>query len=266
MTATLALLRVGWLSASSYRVGMALSVGGLLVTVVPLYYVAHALQPVMAESIRGQGSEYFGFVLVGMMAFNFLGPALNALPGAVGSGIRSGTLEAMLGTPAPLPSLLAGLVSYDLAWAGVRAAVLGLAGVALGARLAPEAVLPAAAVMALIVAAHLPFGLLGAALVLAFRTPGPLPRVMVAASVLLGGVYYPPEVIPEGLRALSAAMPLTYGLRALRRLLLEGASPAAVAADVAILAAFAAALLAAGALVFAAALRYARRAGTLAQY
>jgi ABC-type polysaccharide/polyol phosphate export permease len=61
-------------------------------------------------------------------------------------------------------------------------------------------------------------------------------------------------------------MPLTYGLRALRGLLLEGASPAAVAGDVAVLAAFAAALLAAGALVFAAALRYARGAGTLAQY
>jgi ABC-2 type transport system permease protein len=266
MTAALALMRAGWLSAVSYRVGMALSLGGLLVTVVPLYFVAHALQPVMADSIRGQGGEYFAFVLVGMVAFNFLGPALNALPGAVSSGIRSGTLEAMLGTPAPLPSLLGGLVAYDLTWAAVRAAVLAAAGAALGARLAPEALLPALVVMALIVAAHLPFGLMGAALVLAFRTPGPLPRLVLAASVLLGGVYYPTEVIPGVLRAASSAMPLTYGLRALRGLLLEGAPPAAVAGDVAVLAAFAAALLAAGALVFAAALRYARGAGTLAQY
>jgi ABC-2 type transport system permease protein len=266
VSAALALLRAGWLSALSYRLEMALSVGGLLVLVVPLYFVAHALQPVMADSIRGQGGDYFAFVLVGIMAIHFLGPAVNALPGAVGSSIRSGTLEALLGTPASRASLLGGLVAYDLTWAVVRAAVLATAGIALGAWLEPAALLPALGVMALIVAAHLPFGLLAAALVLAFRTPGPLPRVAIAASVLLGGAYYPTEVIPDALRVASAAMPLTYGLRALRGLLLEGASPAAVAPDVAVLAVFAAGLLAVGALVFAAALRYARGAGTLAQY
>jgi len=114
--------------------------------------------------------------------------------------------------------------------------------------------------------AHLPFGLFGAALVLWFRTTGPLPKGVLAASGLLGGVYYPTQVIPAWLHTASAGLPLTYGLRSLRRVLLDGAPFSAVAGDLAILAAFATVLLALGAWTFDRALRDARRTGTLAQY
>jgi ABC-2 type transport system permease protein len=85
-------------------------------------------------------------------------------------------------------------------------------------------------------------------------------------SALLGGVYYPTHVIPSWLHEASAVLPLTYGLRALRRTLLDGASLASVASDVTTLAVLGLVLFSAGILVFAWALHYARRAGTLAQY
>jgi ABC-2 type transport system permease protein len=261
-----ALLRASALTALSYRLQMVLSLGGVLVTVIPVYFAARALQPLMAPSIAGQGGEYFAFVLVGMAAFQLMVPALSALPGAVGAGIRSGTLEAMLATPARLPALLGGLVAYDLAWAAARAGVLLAAGVAMGATLAWGHVPAAVVILLLLVVAHLPVGVLGAALVLAFRTTGPLPKLVLTASVLLGGVYYPTQVVPAGLDRLAAAVPLAYGLRALRRTLLDGAPLASVAGDVAVLAAFAAVLAAASALLFNAALAHARRAGTLAPY
>jgi ABC-2 type transport system permease protein len=52
------------------------------------------------------------------------------------------------------------------------------------------------------------------------------------------GALYPVESYPPWLAKLSAADPLTYGLRALRNLLLRGASPAAVYADWVFLATF----------------------------
>ena len=52
------------------------------------------------------------------------------------------------------------------------------------------------------------------------------------------GALYPVESYPPWLAKLSAADPLTYGLRALRSLLLRGASPAAVYADWVFLATF----------------------------
>ncbi|HVE80364.1 MAG TPA: ABC transporter permease [Gemmatimonadaceae bacterium] len=266
VAAAFAIAGADWRAATSYRVATVLSVAGLLVSIVPMYYIANALQPVIGGAIASEGDRYFPFLLVGMVTFSLLTAAVTALPTALRSGIATGTLEAMLATPTPVAALLAGFTGQRLAWAALRGAVLLVAGWALGAHFAWARVGMAAAIMALIVLAHVPFGLMASALVLAFRTTGPLPQAVLLVSGLLGGVYYPTQVIPSWFRDLSAFVPLSYGLRALRRTLLEGATAADVAVDLAALAAFAAALLALGGLVFAAALRYARRAGSLAQY
>jgi hypothetical protein len=64
----------------------------------------------------------------------------------------------------------------------------------------------------------------------------------------------------------SAVVPLTYGLRALRSVLLDGTSLAQVAPDLAVLAAMTVGLFAVSSLAFAAALRHVKRAGGLSQY
>ncbi|HEV2131434.1 MAG TPA: ABC transporter permease [Longimicrobiaceae bacterium] len=266
MREALALVRASWLSAVSYRLSMAFSLAGLVAIVVPVYFVARALQPLLAEAIATEGGQYFAFVLIGMITLNYLADAVHALPGAIRSGVNTGTLEALLSTPARLPSLLGGMTAYDFIWTSIRSVVFLLAGWVLGAQYAWDSVLGAVGILFLIVLSYLPFGLLTAAMVLAFRTSGPLPRLVLLLSGLLGGVYYPTTVIPSWLQYVSDAIPLTYGLRALRQVFLEGIPLAAVATDVAILAAFTAVLLAVGVWAFSAALRYARRTGTLAQY
>lgn len=266
MSRVLALARAGFLTDASYRVGMLVSLAGLVATTVPVWLIARAMQPLMADSIRAQGGEYFGFVLLGMMATYFIATACNAIPGAVASGVRSGTLEALLATPTPLPVLLAGLAAYPLLWTLLRAIVLLGAGAALGARFAWGGAAGGVLILGLIVLAYLPFGLIGAALLLAFRTTGPLLQGVLVVSMLLGGVYYPPEVVPGWIRPAADLVPLGYGLRALRMTLLEGAPPGAVAADVAVLVAFAAGWMTIGAGALLLSLRYARRTGTLAQY
>ncbi|CAN5538273.1 hypothetical protein BH24GEM3_BH24GEM3_07850 [soil metagenome] len=266
MREALALVRASWLSAVSYRLSMAFSIAGLAAVVVPVYFVANALQPLLAEAIAGEGGQYFAFVLVGMITLNYLADAVQALPGAIRGGVNTGTLEALLSTPASLPSLLGGLTAYDFIWTSIRAAIFLLAGWVLGAEYAWDRVLSAVGILMLIVLSYLPFGLLTAAMVLAFRTTGPLPRLVLLLSGLLGGVYYPTTVIPSWLQYVSDAIPLTYGLRALRQVFLEGTPLAAVTADLAILAAFTVVLLAVSVWAFSSALQYARRTGTLAQY
>ncbi len=266
MREVLALMRASWLSAVSYRLSMALSILGLVATMVPLYFVANALQPVMAGSIATEGGQYFTFLLVGMIAFNFLSNAVTALPGAIQSGIGTGTLEALLSTPARLPALLTGLTGYGFLWTAVRSAVLLLAGWLLGAQYAWDRLLPGGVILFLIVLSYVPFGLIAASLVLAFRTTGPLPQGVLLLSGLLGGVYYPTRVIPSWLQYVSDVIPLTYGLRALRQSFLEGMPLHALAADVAILLGFVLLLSALGTWTFSRALSYARRSGTLAQY
>jgi ABC-2 type transport system permease protein len=238
----------------------------LVVGIIPLYFVANAIQPTIGPSLETQGDQYFSFLLVGIIAYGFLGPALSAVPGAIGGGIRSGTLEAYFSTPVRLPVLLAGLSAYTLLWTLLRTVLLVAVGAAFGAEFSWGGLPSGALILTLIVLAHLPFGLISAAFVLAFRTGGPLNRGVMAVSALLGGVYYPTKVIPSWIQEISAFLPLTYGLRALRRTVLEGWSMTAVASDVLILCVMAAVLLAIGFWVFNYALAYAKRAGTLAQY
>ncbi len=158
------------------------------------------------------------------------------------------------------------MVAFNLEWAAIRTVIFVGAGWALGAQLVAAQLVPAAAILLLLVAVHFAFGLCAAAFVIAFRTTGAIPKAVLFASSLLGGVYYPTHVIPSWLQSVSALVPLTYGLRALRRVLLQGQSLAAVGADVGILAAFGVLLTILGAVALTAALRYARSQGTLAQY
>lgn len=266
MRKIVALVRASWLAAASYRLGIVMSFASMLLGVVPIYFVANALQPTMANVIRGEGSQYFGFLIVGMMVLNVVTATLYALPNAMATCTSNGTLEALFATPTSTPVLLTGLAGYELLFALARALILFLAAAALGTHVVWDRLALALPVLLLVIVAHIPFGLMAAAMILAFRTVGPLPQVVFALSAFLGGTYYPVHVIPGWIEKASRLLPMTYGLRAIRGVVLEGMSLRDVGRDVAILTLFTAGLMIAGALAFRAALRYARRAGTLAQY
>lgn len=266
MQGALSLMRAGWLVAASYRARLVFSLLGLAASVFPLYLIANALQPVMADPIRGEGGGYFGFLLFGSATLALAGAAVNAIPGAVGSGIGNGTLEAYVSSRTSWWLVLAGLSGQALGWAMIRGLVLVAAGAVLGVSLHAAGVLPALVVLVLLVLAYAGIGLVAAAMVIEFRSAGPLPQGVLVLSALLGGAYYPTHVIPSWLGALSDVVPLTYGLRALRRLLLDGAPLAAVGEDVAMLAALALIAAGVGLMLCGVAITRARRAGTLAQY
>lgn len=266
MRETLALLRVQWLTATTYRVRMVFSVLGVLVGVVPVFFVSRALQSMVGDSLAGEGSQLFAFLVVGTVALLFITSALSTLPAAIGSGISTGSWESLLATPARAWGLLAGYSAYDLAWNGVKAAALLATASLLGAQIEWSGLLLSMGIIVLIVMAYIPLGVIAGASALAFRSATPLPRVALIASVFLGGVYYPTSVIPGWLRDLSAFIPLTYGLRALRRALLEGWTVIQILPDLEMLVLFDAILLLIAAAAFGFALRHARRAGTLAQY
>ena len=261
-----ALIRSNWLSASSYKLGFLFSFGSLVLSVVPIFLVTRALQTTMANVIKGQGDQYFAFLVVGLIALNLVSATIYALPGGLQNATSTGTLEALLATPTSVPALLLGLSGYEVLFSLVRGLVMLLAAGLLGAHVAWLQLGASIPIVALVVVAHLPIAIVTAAMVLAFRTRGPLPQLILLASTFLGGVYYPTTVIPGWIESLSAFLPLTYGLTALRAVLLEGRSVVTVWRDISILLAFTAVALVASGIAFRAALRYARRVGNLAQY
>lgn len=261
-----ALVRASWRTAKSYRVSFVLSFVSLLVTIVPVYFVATALQPFMASVIAEEGREYFGFVLVGTAVLALVATALSSFAAAVSGGLSSGFFESLLMTPTPLPAVLGGQTGYPFAWAVGRAVLLVAVGLGLGLEMhwlrLPEALL----IVGAVVAAHAGLGLIAAALVVAFRTNATLPQGILVVSTILGGVYFPTTVLPPLVAPIAEWLPLTPGLRALRQSLLLGYPMSSITGDLARLAGLTALCVIAGAVALRWSFAYARRAGSLSQY
>ena len=266
MRKVLAMARASWLTALSYRLDTFFSFTGLLVGIIPLYFVSRALQPMMASSIRTQAPEYFGFLMIGLFAFSFATVAVGAVHGALSSEISSGSLEALVSTPTSVPVLILGMVAQPFSMHVIKGVFVFIAACLLGLHVVWMSSVTALFILALITACYLAIGIFAAALVLGFRTTGPFPAAVLTVSGLLGGVYYPTDVIPAWLGRFSGFVPLTYGLRALRRSLLDGVPLSHSMRDLAILTAFTLAFTLGSMIAFRWALRYAKHAGTLAQY
>ena len=177
MSRALAIVRANWLTALSYRLETMFQFLGLFVMVVPLYFVSHALQPMMATTIKTEAPEYFGFLIVGWVALSFVNTAVTGLHGALSGEISTGSFEALLSTPTSLPALLAGLIGHALTMNILRAvAILSFATI-FGLHIVWSSALTGVGILFLILLAYLPFGIVAAALVLGFRTTGPFPTL-----------------------------------------------------------------------------------------
>lgn len=260
-----ALMRASALSAASYRVAFLTGLAGTLATALPIFFVTRALQPTMAETIAGEGSSYFGFVILGLLAATWMQFGTSSLGDALLGSVRSGTLEAFFATPTRLPVILTGLIGYPFLMAMVRSFAMLATAAAFGVQFHWSALPLVLALLVLVAIAYVPVSLVTASLVLTVRTAGPIATGVSFVSFLLGGVYYPTRVIPSWFRDLAEIVPLAPGLRAMRRLFLDGASLAAVADDIGRLVLLAAALLAVTTPILLAALHQARRTGSLAQ-
>ena len=262
-----AVARAYTLSMLTYRTRTLVSLIAVLIAVVPVYFVASALQPLAAQAIASESTEYFTYLIVGSVASFVVVEAISAIPSLINSYITSGTLEQLLTTPIRWPALLGGLSAYGFAWVALRALVLLVtAWIWATSTIAWPRIFEFALLMAMLAATYVGVGLVAGALVLSIRSSLFIPQAVGTMSALLGTVYFPVSVLPSGFAPFAAMIPTTPALRAARLLLLRDSPLAAVMPDVLQLLIWAVVSLAIGCATFHLALQHARRAGTLTQY
>ncbi len=267
MRSLLAVARAYALGMLTYRTRTLVSLLSVLVAVVPVYFVAAALQPLAAKAIASESNEYFTYLIVGSVASFVIAEAVSAIPSLIGGYITSGTLEQLLTTPIRWPSLIGGLLTYGFGWAALRALVLLVtAWIWATSTIAWFRIVEFSAVMALLAVAYLGVGLIAGALVLLVRSSMFVPQGVLTVSTLLGTVYFPVAVLPAGIAPLSGLVPMTPALRVARQLLLKDQSLMTVLPELLQLTGWAIAGVVIGGLCFHLALQHARRAGTLTQY
>ncbi len=265
--ALLGFLTKDYLLMVSYRFATALSFIEVLSGLLIYFFIDRLFGQEVVGHLKPYGVGYFAYVLLGLALFSFMGTGLSGVAAQVSREQVIGTLEAILATPLRSGALALGLSIWGLIYAsGEMAGYLLLGAVVLGAPVGNANFLSVALILFLAVISFNSLGLLAASTIVIFKRGNPIAWIFQGVAGLLGGVYFPVEVLPQWLQAISALIPVTYAVRGLQLAVYQGASLAALQPEILPLAFLAAVLLPLGLFSFAAAIRRAKRDGSLAHY
>jgi ABC-2 type transport system permease protein len=262
----LAFLRRDWRLARSSTLGFAWQAVAIIFATPTLYYLGRLVRP-GAPSLAAYGGDYFTFAVLGIAFSGFFASVMGACAAAVRQEQVGGTLDVLLTVPASLPALAAGASL----WPALLAAAQSLLYVGLGVTmfhvdLAHVNILGVAVIIGLTTIVAGALGLLAVAFVLLFRHADPLTGIMVGVGAMLGGVFYPTEILPAQARLVAQFVPLTPALHGLRIAVMRGADLSALASSIAVLLVWCAVAVPASLGAARAALLEAKRSGTASGY
>lgn len=141
---------------------------------------------------------------------------------------------------------------------------LGLA--VFGLRMPMANIGPALAVLVLTLLAFMGLGVFAAAFIMRFKRGNPVTWLLATFSELLGGVYFPIDILPGWLKPFSIFVPMSHALEGLRRSLLAGAGWADISPQLIALCVFVLVTWPLGVLIFSISLKRSRADGTLGHY
>ncbi|HEX3660929.1 MAG TPA: ABC transporter permease [Acidobacteriaceae bacterium] len=252
---------------SGYQAAFLMGLVESLMLLVILHFVGQLIPAKASSGLGKYGRGYFPFALVGVAFARYFDLMLRMFSESIRTAQVTGCLEAMLSsqtsaitvvTMSSFYSLLSGAVQLVLILAGGAL----LFGVNLRAMNVPATLL----VLLFSIAIFVAFGVLSASAIVWLKKGDPITWVLGGLGSILGGAYFPIDVMPGWMQKISYVIPVRYSLDALRSTMLRGASVVSVARPLETLLAMAVILLPASAAVFSATVRKGRREGTLAEY
>jgi ABC-2 type transport system permease protein len=258
-------LRDLW-TATSYRVGFALSIGGSLISVFGVFFLSEAFGSGAGHSLDAYGGSYFGFAVVGVALTNLMALGLTGMSARIREGQMMGTLELMLLSPNRLGVLFFSSSLWAHTQAFVTLILYILVGVLLGMDLGEANVGMTLLSLGLAVLAFNALGLFSAAVVIVIKQGNPVALLISFASILLAGVFYPISVLPGWLQTLGQLLPLTHALELVRRAALGGEGIATLWGPFLVLAVLTTILMPLGLWTCQQAVRMAQTDGSLSQY
>jgi ABC-2 type transport system permease protein len=259
-----ALITRDFLIARSYRIAVVLDVVLGALNLLVYFFISKTFGDPDPASL-GSAPSYFAYAAVGVA----MTTVINAATAVVSQRMRqeqlTGTLEATVSQPISPTSLAAGTSGLPFMAAIVRAAVFLSIAVLLFDLHLPNADWPGVA--AVLVASGLALSSLGvgsAAMVMIIKRGDVVISLAVFALGLFSGALFPISVLPDWLQPIANVMPTRFCYDGLRSALFGGGG--GWGTDVLVLCAYAVVLVPASLWAFAAALRWAKRTGSIAEY
>jgi ABC-2 type transport system permease protein len=249
----------------SYRASFALQTLAALFQLSLFFYLGRVVDNADFASQNLTGG-YFGYASVGLLVLTIVQVSAGSFSLKLHDEQAAGTFEALMATPTSPWLIVLSSAAYELIRATIAGLLLmGVAVAVFGLRLDlnPGSIGVAAVALLGCLGLFASLGVGVAAFIVVFKRAIGLLGMMFAGLALLGGVYFPIEVLPAPIEQVAAALPFTWGLDVVRASLLGGnVDPAQLAGVFAATAV----LLPVALWGFTMAVRRARQTGTLAQY
>lgn len=262
----LAFLQRDWRIETSYRLAFLLQFAGLFISAVIFYFISRIFGEAASGLLRAYGGDYFSFVLIGIAFAGYFGVGMSSFAASLRTAQTTGTLEAMLTAPARLSALILSASLWDYLLTTLKVLVhLGI-GILLGVQLSLSNPLAVLLALTLSILAFTGLGVIAASFIIVFKRGDPVAWAINALAGLVGGVYYPIEVLPGWLEKAARLLPITYALQAMRKTLLMGAGVQDILPELGALALFAGILLPLSLWIFRLAVKRARLEGSLTHY
>ena len=241
-----------------------------------IVWLVYSIANSLSVSYIGLGMEQIGgqevdgrflvlYLVVGTLVWRYLSLIFYWITDVIGLERWEGTIEYTLMAPIRRLTHMAGqtifAVIYSMIFTGV---ILGVTVVLFNIDLS-NANLPGATLVLL--SGSLSFvgiGIVGSILPLLFPERGSqMTHVIIASLLLVSGVYYPVEVLPDFLQSMAVVSPATYVLRGVRAALLDGVGMTALWSEIWPALLIGVATIPIGLWCFKLAERYAKRTGKL---
>ena len=251
--------------ALSYRLNLILQAGAWLFTLFLWYFIATLMDKGMGGFASTGG--YFPYVILGLALQGMLTTILYGASSRIREQQMNGTLEYTMNLLERPSEILAFGMASDCAAAVLRLFFLLIGACALfHFPLSNVDIIAAAVALGLSVISFWGVGNLAAASVLLFKRGEPVSTFFGTASALFGTVFFPKEVLPSALQGFSDFIPTTHALTVLRGSILEGKGFGDLGGSYLYLLIFSVVLVPLSLWLFNAAVRRAKRDGSLGQY
>ena len=226
-------------------------------------YIGVGMEQVGGSSIDGEFLVLY--LVVGALVWRYLSLIFYWITDIIGLERWEGTIEYTLMAPIHRLTHMAGQTLFSIAYSLISTGlVLLAAAVAFRLDLGQANLVGAVAVVLAGSLAFVGIGIVGSILPLLFPERGAqMTHVIIAVLLLISGVYYPVDVLPQALQKLSLLSPATYVLEGVRAALLEGAGMDRLINSIAPALLIGLVAMPLGLQAFALAERYAKRAGKL---
>ena len=252
---------------SGYKASFVMRVVESMMLLVFFYFLSGLITSQSSPMLGRYGNRYFPFVIIGFSFARYFDLTLRMFSDSIRLAQVTGCLEAMLSSQTGCVTLVLMSSLYSLISGAVQLLMILVAAVCLfGMELSQMNLAATLLVVVLSIAIFVAFGVLSAAAIVWLKKGDPITWILGGFGSIIGGAYFPLDLMPGWTQKVALLIPISYSLDALRLTMLKGYSVVMVAKPLMELTAIATVLLPASVALFAAAVRKGRKEGTLMQY